>query len=94
MTDRERILKVMNHEPVDRHPIHLAGPWNDTLVRWRTEGLPAEVTDAHEFSLAITQGFQEDCPRKHLPIYEIPDLVRAPISLLKGTLPHGQSDRF
>ena len=49
MTDRERFLKVMNYEPVDRHPLHLTGPWLDTLARWRTEGLPADVTDVHDY---------------------------------------------
>ena len=39
----------MRYEPVDRHPIHLAGPWADTLARWRNEGLPAGVTDVHDY---------------------------------------------
>jgi len=49
MTDRERFLRLMNYEPVDRHPIHLVEPWSDTLHRWRSEGLPADVSDVHDY---------------------------------------------
>ncbi|MEI6178857.1 MAG: uroporphyrinogen decarboxylase family protein [Verrucomicrobiota bacterium] len=49
MTDRERFLRLMNYEPVDRHPIHLVEPWCDTLLRWRNEGLPAGITDVHDY---------------------------------------------
>ena len=49
MTDRERFSKLMNYDSVDRHPIHLVGPWPDTLTRWYKEGLPADVTDVHEY---------------------------------------------
>jgi len=49
MTDRERFLRLMNYESVDRHPIGLAEPWSDTVDRWRKEGLPAEVTDVHAY---------------------------------------------
>ncbi|MFA6291161.1 MAG: uroporphyrinogen decarboxylase family protein [Victivallales bacterium] len=48
MNNRERFLRTMRYEPVDRRPIYLAGPWTDTLVRWRKEGLPAD-TDPHVF---------------------------------------------
>lgn len=46
---RERFLRTLRYEPVDRPPLYLAGPWADTLERWRGEGLPAGVTDVHEF---------------------------------------------
>ncbi len=49
MTHRERFLRTLNYEPVDRRPLYLAGPWHDTLVRWRKEGLPADVTDVHDY---------------------------------------------
>lgn len=45
MNDRERFLKCMNYEPVDRLPLHLVGAWPDTLARWRNEGLPDGVKD-------------------------------------------------
>ena len=48
MNDRERFLRVMRYEPVDRHPLFLAcSIWPDTLARWRREGLPAEAADPH-----------------------------------------------
>jgi hypothetical protein len=49
MTHRERFLAAMHYEPADRRPLYLAKPWPDTLVRWRKEGLPADVTDVHAF---------------------------------------------
>jgi hypothetical protein len=47
LTPRERFLRTLRYEPVDRRPLYLAGPWGDTLARWRREGLP-EQTDPHE----------------------------------------------
>ena len=49
MTRRERFLNTLNYQPVDRRTVYLAGPWPDTLARWKQEGLPAEVTDVHEY---------------------------------------------
>jgi uroporphyrinogen decarboxylase len=46
MNDRERFLRTMRYEPVDHRPLHLVGAWDDTLRRWRREGLP-EGVDAH-----------------------------------------------
>jgi len=47
MTNRERFRRVLNFEPVDRLPIiEWAGWWDKTVARWRTEGLPEELTDA------------------------------------------------
>ncbi len=44
MTGRERFRAVMNFEPFDRLPIiEWAGWWGDTLERWRSEGLPADL---------------------------------------------------
>ncbi|MCL5102989.1 MAG: uroporphyrinogen decarboxylase family protein [Armatimonadetes bacterium] len=42
MTDRERYVAVMNFEKFDRFPLWHAGPWDETLVRWRKEGLPED----------------------------------------------------
>ncbi len=49
MTPRDRFLKTLRYEAVDRIPLYLAGPWHDTLERWHREGLPAEVTDVHDY---------------------------------------------
>jgi uroporphyrinogen decarboxylase len=47
MTDRERFIRTMRYEPVDRRPLHLVGAWSDTMARWRCEGLPQEVKDVN-----------------------------------------------
>jgi len=48
MNNRERYLRTMRYQDVDRRPLHLAGPWFDTLARWKREGLPEDVKDVHE----------------------------------------------
>lgn len=47
LSERDRFLRTMHYQPVDRRPLHLVGPWADTLARWHREGLPAGVTDVH-----------------------------------------------
>ena len=45
MNNRERFLKIMNFEPVDRLPVMLVeGVEQPTLARWRREGLPEFTT--------------------------------------------------
>ncbi len=47
MNTRERFHAIMNFEPFDRLPLlEWAGWWDQTLARWRGEGLPADL-DAH-----------------------------------------------
>ena len=48
MNPRERFLRTLRYEPVDRRPVYLASPWADTLARWRREGLPDD-TDPHDY---------------------------------------------
>ncbi len=58
LTHRERFLRTLRYEPVDRCTLYLAEPWADTLIRWRSEGLPADVTDVHDY-LGVKQfGFR------------------------------------
>jgi len=45
MNDRERYLATMRYQLRDRCPIWDFGFWDETLVRWHTQGLPDEVTD-------------------------------------------------
>ena len=46
MTTRERFRAVMSFEPFDRLPIiEWAIWWDQTLSRWRGEGLPVDLTD-------------------------------------------------
>ncbi len=42
MTDRERFLRIMHFEPVDRAPNYELGAWGQTIERWLQEGLAEE----------------------------------------------------
>jgi len=47
LTHPQRCRAVLNFQPADRLPrIEWAGYWDQTLNRWRREGLPAEPGDA------------------------------------------------
>jgi len=48
MTNKEKFLKILNYERVDRVPLFLAGPWQDTVERWKKEGLP-EGIEVHKY---------------------------------------------
>ena len=43
MTEKERFLRTMRYQSVDRRPLYLVGIWGDTLARWHREGLPADI---------------------------------------------------
>lgn len=45
MNQRERYLRCMRFEPVDRIPLMEMGLLDDTFDRWHAEGLPRWVTD-------------------------------------------------
>jgi hypothetical protein len=38
LSNRDRFLRTLRYEPVDRRPVYLAGPWHDTILRWNREG--------------------------------------------------------
>ena len=62
LTNRERFLRLMRGEPVDRAPFFPCfGPWPATLERWRREGLPPDT------DYAEVVGFDGDL-RHRLPI--------------------------
>jgi hypothetical protein len=43
LTNRERFLRLMHGEAVDRAPFFPCfGPWPQTLARWQREGLPED----------------------------------------------------
>ncbi len=44
MTERERFIKCMQFQSVDRIPLMEMGLWPETLERWHHEGLPKWVT--------------------------------------------------
>jgi len=43
MTSRQRFLRVMEYQPVDRVPSWELGAWGQTIERWLAEGLPADT---------------------------------------------------
>jgi uroporphyrinogen decarboxylase len=43
MTERERFIKTMTFQPVDRVPNHELGYWPQAYDRWLTEGLPPDA---------------------------------------------------
>ncbi|MDP6777124.1 MAG: uroporphyrinogen decarboxylase family protein [Candidatus Latescibacteria bacterium] len=55
MTGRERVLAAVSRSGLDRVPVSDAF-WEDTLVRWRREGLPdgADPADHFGFDIAAT----------------------------------------
>jgi uroporphyrinogen decarboxylase len=72
MNQRERFLRTLNYEPVDRRPIYLAGPWRDTIMRWYGEGLPVGE-DPHNYLGVQDMGFhmKNITPTAGLyPVYE------------------------
>ena len=42
MTHRERLLRTLRGEPVDRVPDFEFGAWSQTIERWHREGMPEE----------------------------------------------------
>jgi uroporphyrinogen-III decarboxylase len=60
LTNRERFVRLMRGQAVDRVPFFPCfGPWPETLVRWRREGLPA---DGNWLEIC---GFDGDLRRRH-----------------------------
>ena len=46
MNDRERFVRTVLGEPVDRPSIWINwGPWESTWKRWEAEGKPPEIKD-------------------------------------------------
>ena len=49
MTSRQQFLHVMEYKPVDAVPNYEAGVWNQTIDRWRGEGLDTAKLSWHWF---------------------------------------------
>jgi len=58
MLARERIRLALQHREPDRVPIH-DSPWQATVDRWRTEGLPSGVSPADYFGYELV-GYSAD----------------------------------
>jgi uroporphyrinogen decarboxylase len=52
MTSRERVLRMLNHQEADRVPIQDA-PWEYTIRRWKTEGMPADTSPLEYFGYEL-----------------------------------------
>jgi hypothetical protein len=67
MTYRERVLRTLRFQPVDRVPDNEFGLWEQTLTRWRQEGM--EYTpNALSGPLQSFYGTDEDEPHVELPL--------------------------
>ncbi|MDR1950269.1 MAG: hypothetical protein LBQ38_12825 [Spirochaetaceae bacterium] len=60
MTPKERFLKILSFEPVDRIPLMDFGYWEETIQNWHREGLPPEVntTEEVEAYFGLDRGFE------------------------------------
>lgn len=70
MTARERFHALMNFQPVDRLPIlEWATWWDQTICRWRNEGLPADLDQQGIYRyLGLDVHYQDWIhPRGHCP---------------------------
>lgn len=47
MTHRERLIKTLKFQPVDRVPDYEFGAWEQTLTRWKSEGMPDTSLDEY-----------------------------------------------
>jgi len=57
VTHRERLLRTLRFQPVDRVPDYEFGAWEQTIARWHKEGLPEDYTGVWE---AIPEYFHTD----------------------------------
>jgi len=62
MTSRERVLCAIHHTKPDRIPI-AESFWEDTLTRWRNEGLPENITPSEYFDFDIIEMGIDASPR-------------------------------
>lgn len=50
MNPRQRFLATMHYQPRDRSPICDFGFWDETIIEWHQQGLPAHVTGGGDTS--------------------------------------------
>ena len=62
MDERERLLKCMRFEEVDRVPLMEMGVLPETFERWHQEGLPEHIEDARDLEehLGLDRSFNEN----------------------------------
>ena len=67
LTNRERFLRLMRGEPVDRAPFAACFlAWPETLARWHREGLPEEPTSRYNFLKVV--GFDFYVHQHKMPV--------------------------
>jgi len=73
MTSRERFARMYEHREADRVPI-VDIPWDDTIERWRREGMPAGVGPEDFFGLdRVARIFVDNSPRYEQRVIEETD---------------------
>ena len=76
MTSRERYIRMYEHREADRVPI-TDSPWAGTIVRWRNEGMPANVDWRDYFGVDKIEGIGVDItPRYETRLIEETDRYR------------------
>ena len=60
LTHRERLLRTLRRQPVDRIPDYEFGAWQQTLVRWKNEGLELKAPNADSSDEVIAHTFATD----------------------------------
>jgi len=77
MTEKERFLNTLTGKRADRFPYFDLEPMDDTLERWRREGLPADRSAAEFFGLETHH--PAGLMLRSFPYYQgAPDLLRDP----------------
>lgn len=93
MTNKERFLRTMRYQPVDRRPLYLVHPWSFTMDRWHKEGLPAGV-DLNEFlSVEPLKINNVSCNTWLHPAYE-PRLLREDDEFIYRLDDYGRTARY
>jgi len=67
VTTQERLKRVFEHKEGDRIPIFVY-PWDETIIRWRSEGLPEDIPFRRYFDIDDKRDFKvnisPDYPRE------------------------------
>ncbi len=72
MTNRERILRVLNHKIPDRVPIQ-DSIWGATVKRWQKEGLPEDMGPGEYFGYELESFGADTTPRFPVKVIERTD---------------------
>lgn len=64
MSSHERFRRMFKHQEADRIPI-IDGPWDATIERWHSEGMPSDVSYVDYFNLDrfVSTLFTDNSPR-------------------------------